>query len=954
MKKFLEFVAEDIINKHGTDLSRIAVVFPNKRASLFLNEHLAKLAGRPIWSPAYITISDLFRRHSQLSIGDPIKLTCEMHKSFTECTGVDETLDHFFGWGQLLLADFDDIDKNMADASKVFANVKDLHELDDISYLDEEQVEALKRFFSNFTNAENTELKKRFMQLWCHLEDIYNNFRQRLKNQGIAYEGMMYREVAADESIDFNYDTYLFVGFNVVQKVEQQVFARLQKAGKARFYWDFDRYYMPDGNPTAQQNEAGHYISAYLKSFSNELDVSDAKIYDNFKSGKSITYINATTENIQARYVANWLKEHERYKDGKNTAIVMCDESLLPTVIHCIPDEAENINITTGYPLFQTAVASFVLQLIDMQANGYSPAKGTFRVSYVMQVLNHPYAQYVSEACPALAAKLKKEHTYNPSPAALAADENTAVLFRALGGKGELTQWLLDVLRLVAERCDKAPLAQESLFRMYTLCNRLNELTAAGDLDVDLTTMQKLVVQLVNATSIPFHGEPAEGVQVMGILETRNLDFDHVLILSCNEGNMPKGVNDSSFIPYSIRKAYGLTTVDNKVAVYAYYFYNLIQRAADVTIAYNSSTDGSSTGEMSRFMLQLMIEGGYRVRRVSLQTGLHLKSARIEEIPKDEKIMAALDAVKAVSPTAVNRYMRCPLQFYYNNVAGIKEPEDDELDEFDGRIFGNVFHASSEILYRQICRSGGEVTRESIAYALKHKETVERIVDEAFNEVVFKTKDTARRHEYNGLQLINREVIIRYVSRLLEIDGELAPFRIAGIEVPAYADMTIKTSLGERTIRIGGRIDRLDRVTDRATGTERMRVIDYKTGRAPSKAVKSVDDIFADSPDDGRHSDYYLQSMLYAMAVSRDGRLNPDRLPVSPALMFIQRTQQDDYDPTIIIGKEPVADIEEYADEFTDRLKATVSSMFEPEEPFRPTQDRALCARCPYRGMCGA
>ena len=246
------------------------------------------------------------------------------------------------------------------------------------------------------------------------------------------------------------------------------------------------------------------------------------------------------------------------------------------------------------------------------------------------------------------------------------------------------------------------------------------------------------------------------------------------------------------------------------------------------------------------------------------------------------------------------------------------------------------------------------MTRESIAYALKHKETVERIVDEAFNEVVFKTKDTARRHEYNGLQLINREVIIRYVSRLLEIDGELAPFRIAGIEVPAYADMTIKTSLGERTIRIGGRIDRLDRVTDRATGTERMRVIDYKTGRAPSKAVKSVDDIFADSPDDGRHSDYYLQSMLYAMAVSRDGRLNPDRLPVSPALMFIQRTQQDDYDPTIIIGKEPVADIEEYADEFTDRLKATVSSMFEPEEPFRPTQDRALCTRCPYRGMCGA
>ena len=255
----------------------------------------------------------------------------------------------------------------------------------------------------------------------------------------------------------------------------------------------------------------------------------------------------------------------------------------------------------------------------------------------------------------------------------LSADGGTAILFCNLDSDfpgatyaGQLSAWIMKVLECIANNsgAEPDPFFRESLFRTYTIMGRISGLIAAGDLAIDHVTLQRLIRQVVQSTSVPFHGEPAEGLQVMGILETRNLDFDHVLILSCNEGNMPKGVNDSSFIPYSIRKAYGLTTVDNKVAVYAYYFYNLIQRAADVTIAYNSSTDGSSTGEMSRFMLQLMIEGGYRVRRVSLQTGLHLKSARIEEIPKNEKIMAALDAVTAVSPTAVNRYMRCPLQFF--------------------------------------------------------------------------------------------------------------------------------------------------------------------------------------------------------------------------------------------------------------------------------------------------
>lgn len=957
MRKFLEYVAEDIIRKYGTNLSDVAAVFPNKRAALFLNEHLARIAGRPIWSPAYITISDFFRRHSDLTVADQIKLVCDMHKSFTECTGIDETLDHFFGWGQLLLSDFDDIDKNMAEASDVFKNVRDMHELDDISYLDDEQKSVLRRFFSNFTDSDDSELKKRFIRLWCHLEDIYNDFRRRLREQRLAYEGMLYRDVAGSNDINYHHGTYLFIGFNVIQKVEQQVFGKLQREGKARFYWDFDVYYMPSDKPGCVSNEAGHYISQYLKCFPNEFDSSDNDIYSNFTSDKRIRYVSASTEDIQARYVKDWLTENDRYSTGKNTAIVLCNESLLPTVIHCFPENVESVNITTGFPLFQTPVASLVMQLMDMRINGYSFQKGTYRIKNVLQVLLHSYSQYISEECVRLADRLKADRIFRPTAEQLTVDSGTGILF-GVDVDVQLTQWLLDVIRVIAVNSadDKNtnPLFQESVFRMYTLCNRLNELIKSGDLAVDAITLQKLIIQLINSTSIPFHGEPAEGIQVMGILETRNLDFDNVLILSCNEGNMPKGINDSSFIPYSIRKAYGLTTIDNKVAIYAYYFYNLIQRASDVTIVYNNSTENGNTGEMSRFMLQLMIESRFDIKRFSLQAGLQVSSSHPKEIIKDEKIIAALKSITHISPTSINRYMRCPIQFYYNNVALIKESEDNDPEEMDNRIFGNIFHLASELLYKNIAGNNGLVTSESVNYAIRHKELLERFVDRAFAETLFTPEKAAERHiEYNGLQLINRAVIIKYLNRLLEIDSVLAPFYLRDVESAVYHKTKVVTSDGERDIYVGGRIDRLDQITDRQSGTEMIRVIDYKTGRCPNRKVNSVEDIFKIPVDTDLHADYYLQAMLYAMIIKNDSRINGRKLAVNPALLFIQNTSKENYDPTIIIGKDKVKDIATYEEEFSCRLDKVLSEIFEPQTAFYPAENKAVCEYCPYRSLCG-
>jgi len=973
MKSFLESVAKDLIQKYGTDLSRTAVVFPNKRASLFLNSCLADITGKPIWSTAYITISDLFRKHADLTVADPIKQVCDLHKCFVQCTGIDETLDHFYGWGQLLLSDFDDIDKNMADASKVFANLANIHELDDVSYLTEEQIAAIRQFFSNFSEEHNTELKRRFLMLWSKFYDIYLSFNQRLRQQGLAYEGALYRMVATDETVAFEYDRYVFVGFNVLQKVEQTLFSRLRKMGKALFYWDFDHYYLPLKGQT--DNEAGHYIASYMEHFPNELDNSDQHIYDNFASKKDITFIASTTENAQARYVSHWLRENKRIEAGRKTAIVMCDESLLKTVIHCLPDEVTQANITTGYPLSQSPIGSFVMSLVSLQTAGYVAHSDRFRLKSVNAVLSHPYCCYLSSRCADLLKSLNNPPIYYITRSRLCIDEGTSLLFGTLelqGGEVTLTaaivKWIVNVLKAIANGCGNAaandPLFQEALFKTYTTMNRIDGLITAGDLCVDVTTMQRLLTQLIQTTSIPFHGEPAVGLQIMGVLETRNIDFDHVLILSCNDGNMPKGVNDTSFIPYSIRKAYELTTVDNKVAIYAYYFHRLLQRASDITIMYNNAANDTSTGEMSRFMQQMLVESCHDIDQKRLTSELKAPFHRPKPIEKSGKVIDLLlsrfdverrkdkaETEPLLTPTAINRYMRCQLQFYYNYVANLKELEDNAEEDMQRRLFGNIFHNAAEAIYRQLMdKDANMVSKESLQALLNAKIDIERAVDEAFKEELFKAdKSSSLRPEYNGLQLINREVVITYLRRLLEIDRQLAPFNIVGLEIDVAEDMAVDAGGLKFHTRIGGRIDRLDNIND-GNGS-RIRVIDYKTGRSGKDTIANVAEVF--NPDSlKKHTDYFLQTFVYSSIVRRSPKLNAVGLAVSPALLFIQNANGDDYDPTLCLAKKPVTDIAEIADEMGDLVKAKVNEMFNPSIPFAPTSDANKCATCPYFGLC--
>ena len=901
---FLESVASDLLSRFGTDLSRVAVVFPNKRASLFLNEHMARQAGHPLWSPAYITISDLFRSHSQLKVADPILLVCKLHQCFTQCTGMDETLDHFYGWGQLLLSDFDDLDKNMGPADRVFANLRDIHELDDVSYLTAEQRQLIQRFFSNFSEEHNSELKQRFLRLWSRMGDIYHTFNRQLAKEGLAYEGALYRQVAEDETIDFEYDTYVFVGFNLLQQVEQTLFRRLEREGKALFYQDTEE------QPPQQ-----------------------------------LTFISASTENMQARYVSQWLTP-ERIADGRRTAVVLCNEGLLQAVIHCLPDSVDKVNVTTGYPLTGTPIVSLVTQLLNLQVNGFSARTKTFRRRWTDVVSRHPYASLLPEGYADV------HHT---------------------DGCG-LLHWLMDMVRHVATSLHSpdctdstdAPdslnskfliLNSESLFRMYTLLNRLSNLADEGILTVDVPTLQRLVTQIVQKTSIPFHGEPAEGVQVMGVLETRNLDFDHVLLLSCNEGNMPRGENDTSFIPYAIRKAYGLTTVDQKVAIYQHYFHRLLQRTHDVTILYNNATSGSQRGEMSRFMLQLMVETPL-ASKISLRGDTSQPSLTARGDKTIEKTHEVLDILLqrlskqhgGISPTAVSNYLRCQLRFFYYYISNLQEPEETDDELTSNRAFGNIFHEAARILYRQFVNR--RVDTDMLDHLLNDESAISRAVDSAIRKELSTTHSSlVTPHSplhLDGLQLINREVIIRYVRLLIETDRRLAPFTILGLE--KHVDITLPcrhSGYPPSSLYIGGYIDRLDLVTDPVSGEDRIRVVDYKTGARHLRPLPDIDAIF-DPAQIPNHSDYYLQAFLYSYIVSQK-----QAEPVSPTVLFIQHAGGMNYNPTLVIGREHVYDVTVHADRFIELFSQTVADIFNPAIPFRPTDDRNRCRSCPYAALCG-
>lgn len=957
MESFLKLVAADLYKHTEGNLAHTAVVFPNKRAGLFFNEYLAQESDSPIWSPAYVSISELFRSLSPWEVGDPVKLVCELYKIFRRETQSTETLDDFYFWGEMLISDFDDADKNRVDTDKLFSNLQDLRNImDDYTFIDDEQEEAIRQFFQNFSIERRTALKERFISLWNVLGNIYKGFRESLASQNIAYEGMMYRHVIEHLDVDkLPYEKYVFVGFNVLNKVEHTLFTQLKDAGKAVFYWDYDEFYMKE-NRQAVTHEAGEFIRRNLRDFPSPLS---GELFKNLSKPKEVHYIASSTENAQARYLPQWIRNNLTTPE-KETAVVLCNEALLQPVLHSLPAEVKHVNITMGFPLSQTPVYSFLIALLELHTHGFNFKSGRYTFQSVVTLLKHPYTRQLTGQAELLEKELTRNNRFYPLPGELGKDEFLTRLFTPLSGNLNLCIRLSETLQQVAsiyqantsgtEDTDAFnQLYRESLFKAYTTINRFRTLIEEDELTVQSETFRRLLVKVLSATNIPFHGEPAIGMQVMGVLETRNLDFRHLVLLSVNEGQLPKSGGDSSFIPYNLRKAFGMTTIEHKIAVYAYYFYRLLQRAERITLMYNTSSDGLNRGEWSRFMLQFLIEWPHPITRQFLEAGQSPQGTSpitVEKTPDVMRRMQSLFDVRAnpkakFSPSALNYYLDCPLKFYYRYVAGLSAP-DEVSAEIDSATFGSIFHYAAEHIYKDLTTHGKVINKEALETLLRNEVKLQDYVDTAFKKLFFNVPQNEK-PEYNGVQLINSAVIARYLKQLLQNDLRYAPFTFIASEMEVDEPIDIQTPKGVIKSRIGGIIDRMDS----KDGT--LRIVDYKTG-GDADTPPHVESLFI---PDKKRSNYVFQTFLYAAIMCR----KQPTMKIAPVLLYIHRTATETYSPVIQMGeprkpKEAVEDFSKYEKEYRERLQGLLEEIFNPEKSFTQTEIIEKCTYCDFKALC--
>ncbi|MBO4661313.1 MAG: PD-(D/E)XK nuclease family protein [Bacteroidaceae bacterium] len=927
MKAFLQYVAEDLMQRHDGDMSKVVIVSPNKRVRLFMNEYLLDMAKGAMWAPHYLTIGELYGSIANMTVCDTIPAVRCLYNIYRGLLGDEkvESMDRFWGWGELILQDFDDIDKHLVNAHELFLNARQLGEMEKLDFLTDNQREALQQFFGTFSDNRTT-LQKRFMQLWEVMPQLYDGLRKAMP-EGIApYEGAAQRSVVEDMSLleTLPADTeYCFVGFNMLCETDKALMQFLKKRNQAVFYWDYDLMYVQD-----ERFEAGDFIRENLKLFPNRL--TDAGMLDNLRERTEFTFVSTSTDSIGTRYIPEWLGGNLTDLE-RETAIVLCDENQLQGVLHAIPDnKPDALNITMGYSLKGTPVFSLVCALLALQTDGWDVRRKRFRRSFLNSIEYHPFARYMDSA------EWMKH---------VDADDNAALI-----------AWLDRIVMSVAHEGMDLLMA-ESIYLVHRSLQQFMVMATDKEEPLQLQgiTIRRLLRRALSSLSIPFHGEPAEGMQVMGVLETRSLDFRNILMLNVGEGYLPKTGADASLIPNTIRIGYHLTTLRHKVAVFAYYFYRLIQRAESVTFVFNQNSAGMVHHEMSRFLRQLQAETDIRIRTLNLEASQEVSECMVDEVEKSAEIMDRLYGMydvqrnaeaKPLSPSSINRFMDCPMKFYLQNVCRMRVEEDPE-DGIDPLLMGTIFHNTMKDIYDEICsHTGGTniISKQALTTFIQDDKLRNGFMDKRF-------KEDAKVTDFRGENILIRNVVERYVVNTLRYDCRQTPFVLKASEEDFDMMLPVRSEDGKREIarvKTGGRVDRLDIVKD-ADGTDVLRIVDYKTG-ASKPAPAKMDDLFKDKD----HNGYYLQTFLYALSVlDRTGTA----MPIRPALLYASQAGAEDYNPVLKMGNaanlQIIDDIRNYRDEFMKNLEVIVRKIFDPALPFVKTDNERVCQYCEFKRLCG-
>ena len=941
MQGFLSEVARDLYQRFGDDVSSLHILFPSRRARLFFSDALSSIAERPVWQPRWMTIDDLAGEMSGLAAGDRLRLITELYKVYSRYH--DEPFDRFYFWGDMMLTDFDTIDKYKIDADDLFSNIRDLKELEsDLSYLTPEQRAIVEEFWRNFSDGgEDSALKHNFMALWRTLPAIYREFRQRLLSLGIAYTGMIHRTAAErieEGTVSLPPRRYVVAGFNALSACEKKILDYLKNSDEADFYWDFDDYYA-----ASPEQEAGLFLRENLKRYPPAADIS----HDNFcNTNKHITAVSTVSNVLQCKYAAGVLSELSQHGPlGKETAIVLTDENLLEPLMYSLPEECGRVNVTMGYPLMLTPACSFVERLLDLQSHSRTrEGEAVFYHADVTGLLLHPYIADDPESTRAAAEIRRNRHIMVPS-SLLGADELLSAIFRRVENPMQLSEYLLDAVSAVAKMpCDDDSEGRKTEFLAVLAENiaKLGNSVAGCGVEISLPTYASLLRRHLRTVRIPFEGEPLEGVQIMGILETRNLDFRNVILLSMDDSNFPGNrLTQSSFIPPNLRLAYGMPTAEHHEGVYAYYFYRLVQRCENLYAVYCSHADDKSTGEPSRYIRQLEYESGFDIRKVEAGVDVNLFENGDMEILKKGRAAEVLqrylqtDEPQTLSPTAFSRYIECPLKFWYRYIARVS-PEDEVSDTVDNRIFGNIFHRAAQNIYSRLegrFHAGAELTA---ALSSADDEVVKAINSEYLHD------EDADPNGYEGDLALIRGLLTGCLQNVLRYDAARDGFAVQALESSVHCDFRFATAEGgEARVRFEGDSDRIDLLED---GT--IRIIDYKTGKTELD-FRNIEQLIAGTG--GRHNVNAIKTIMYAMMMHRSTGAD-----VLPALYYVRAMGDETYSP-LLTRRDADATGELYSvygAEFEAEISRLLKELFDFSTPFRSCSDPKTCTYCDYRAVC--
>ncbi len=977
---FLKLVAEAYAIHERELLSDCCFVFPNKRSAVFFTSYLDKeMSGKTYISPALETISELVSEFSTSIDASRYEQLFILYNEYAKLSGEVSDFDKFMFWGDMLLSDFNDVDRYMVDAEMLFTNVERLKEINS-NYLTEEQLKAVKRYwgderpgryleqfwshihYNEDDDASNGGHKanKKFLKLWEVLAPLYRNFRSKLREAGLSTSGMHYREAAERlrqcHNADLPYKRYIFCGFNVLSTSELSIFNSFKKLGAGDYYWDYNSpaFKIP-------QNKAGRFIEKNIRDFPSRYDIDNEEITSFPEINILGVPSNAGQTKAAGQFISDMIADGSITDRGNaiNTAVVLPDENLFIPMIHSIPfgkDRIESLNVTMGFPMRLSPISALIHTIVSMQMKArMHKGELSFFHEDVRALLTTPSIYSVApDECEQVFKEIAEKRLYMVPVSTLAASAPVyTLLFTPIGPKSGLEQvreYLMSVLDFVentippAESGNKLQIQFIDAYRQAVTA--LYDAAKLWKIDMRDLTFFQLAERTINSAKINFKGEPLRGLQIMGMLETRSLDFENVIVLSMNERIFPRKQYTRSFIPEALRRAYGMATADFQESIFAYYFYRLLSRARKVWLTYDArSVGGTRSSEMSRYLTQLLYlypEASVKHKLATFR-GLTFKSPEIR-IDKTTHIMKLLERFTIknsgynLSPSALNTYISCPLEFYLKYVRDYRV-DNEVTDYMDSSTYGTILHEAAQNFYENLSHKGcKEITADTLKHYTRpeNRHIIERIITQSINKNFNLLKDDKLDTPLVGEALVLGKVMLENIIVMLKAEIPYAPITFIGAEHELKSQFEVNQDL---KINVRLFIDRIDEVN----GVRRF--VDYKTGRDVLSA-SDVDSLFDSSIKDRPKG--IMQLMFYCTYYRM---ITGDNQPVQPIIYQMRRLGVDGIKP-ITIGNIPVTDYHNFVDTYETKLRNLIEEIFNPHIPFTQAENEDACVLCEFKRIC--